>query len=199
MADLVEQLLALFGREPAVIVKEATQGGAVGPLHRLQGGPGAQKLAGRQAAQVPQPVQGLWEVGFQQVGEAIGQARPVSHRLTPVFDQQAQLPRHGVVGLPGAQTVAVRAHQLQQQVGVAAIAFGSAAGEGFPVAGQRLGRDGIEQKEIIIHQRVDHCPAESLQCRQSSQIPGPGRSCPAGNEPAVRRPRPGRLPAFALR
>ena len=73
------------------------------------------------------------------------------------------------------------APQLQQPVGVVGIALSPAAGEGLPVARQRLRRNWVEHQEIAVQQGVDDRPSELLQSyrdlpwgKASSQLGGPG-------------------------
>jgi len=90
LVDLAEPIHSLRGREPAVAVVEILPRDSLDPRPSLQGRPSREEFAGGPLTPVSSPVQGLREVALQQGGQAIGQARAVGRRLTPMLDPQTR-------------------------------------------------------------------------------------------------------------
>ena len=76
-------------------------------------------------------------------------------QFAPVFTEQIELPGGHRVGVPGAELGAVGADEVEEERGIGRVILGPAGREGFPIAGERLGIDGIEHEKVVLHQRVD--------------------------------------------
>ena len=87
----------------------------------------------------------------------------MSNQLPPLLHQQTQLAARRIVGDPGLEVLPVPADQVQQQSGIAEVPLGAAAVEGFPILGQRFGRDWVEHQTLISHPGIEHHPAGLLQ------------------------------------
>jgi hypothetical protein len=58
-----------------------------------QGGPALQKRRQHGAGQVVKPLQHLWEIEFELVGNAVGLGRPLVHQLPAFLYQSLQVAR----------------------------------------------------------------------------------------------------------
>ena len=139
-----------------VLLIEPADGSGPRALHGGERRPLREEVAGLPRVEGPDPVERVGEVLLEQAREPVGQGAAAVHQFAPVFAKQGQLARRDRIRLPGPQLRAVRADQVEQQGGVGRVVLGPAGREDFPIPGQRLRIDRIENEKLVLHQGVDH-------------------------------------------
>ena len=73
-----------------------------------------------------------------------------------MFAEQVELAGRDGLRLPGPELRPVGPDQVEQQGRIGGVVLRPAGREDFPIPGQRLRIDRIEDEKLVLHQRVDH-------------------------------------------
>ena len=158
--DLGESVGDQVGAAAVVGIVEGAHGLGFGLLQRGQRGPLQQEIDGESRGRVrPDPFEGLGEVGFQRGAQLLDEAGALVDEVAALLAEQGEVAGGGIVGHPGAELVAVFDEQFPDQAGIDGIGFGATGCKRIAVAFGGDGVDGIENEEVVAHQRIQQRPA----------------------------------------
>jgi hypothetical protein len=98
------------------------------------------------------------KVVFEGTGQAVGETHFVADQAPAVFDELRQGTHRGALGGERRELVAVFEQQLDLELGIGGVIFGTAWGKRFAVLRQGERIDGKEHEEIIGAQRGHNGP-----------------------------------------
>ena len=156
VCDELKTFFDHFGAPASLFVVEAGDGGGAGFLEVLEGGPFGEQSAGERGEEVTaNELEGLWEVVFEVLGEAVGEAGAGVDELAAFFGEGGNLMGERVGNGEGLKAGVTFVKEEGQGVGVAPVVFGFGGAERFAVAFNEGGVDEVEFEEGKLGEEVD--------------------------------------------
>ncbi len=175
LQTLLDQLLP-----PRIVgVKEGPYLSWLGFLEFLQRGPFGQEGRYHGKSHVLEDLQSLWEDQLKAWGQCIDKAAASFDQSTPILAQLPQSAGLHRVGHPNSQSITMVDQEIQQQISVDGIGFGTIGIHGFPVIGRGLGVDLIDNEGRIIEQVVNEPRAVAFDNASQFLIGEPGQQAVA--------------------
>ena len=125
------------GAIPAVMgMEKSSQARWPGVLDLRECRPASKKIAVQDGVVLRKPVEDLWVILLERIGQTIGETRLVAHQLAAVLGQTEENAHAFALHLKRGEALRVADQQIQGEFGIGRIVLGAAGLEGFAIFGQ---------------------------------------------------------------